>query len=55
MSGVVNYTTTVPVTTSLAEMQERLASAGASHIGVGYRAREDALALATPRQARHHR
>lgn len=36
MSSVVNYTTAVPVTQSLAEMQERLASSGAAHIGVGY-------------------
>lgn len=36
MSAVVNYTTKVAVTTTLAEMQERLASTGADHIGVGY-------------------
>lgn len=35
-TGLVNYTTTVPVTTSLAECQTRLAAAGADHIGVGY-------------------
>lgn len=34
--GVVNYTTKVEVTVTLAEMQARLASAGANHIGVGY-------------------
>lgn len=34
--NVVNYTTAIPVSQSLAEMQERLASSGASHIGVAY-------------------
>lgn len=36
MTGLVNYTSTVPVSTSLAECQTRLAEAGADHIGVGY-------------------
>lgn len=35
-TALVNYTSTVPVTTSLAECQSRLAAAGADHIGVGY-------------------
>lgn len=36
MKPVVNYTTSVPVSQSLTEMQERLAGSGADHIGVGY-------------------
>lgn len=35
-ASVVNYTTAAPVAKSLAEMQERLATSGASHIGVAY-------------------
>lgn len=33
---LVNYTSRVPVEASLAECQQRLAAAGADHIGVGY-------------------
>lgn len=36
MSSVVNYTTKVSVATTIAEMQQRLAAVGASHIGIGY-------------------
>jgi hypothetical protein len=36
MPAALNYTTKVPVQQSLAEAQERLAAAGADHIGVGY-------------------
>lgn len=35
-ASVVNYTTAAPVMQTLAEMQERLATSGASHIGVSY-------------------
>ena len=43
MSGVVNYSTKVAVATTVAEMQERLVSAGASHIGTSY---DDGVAVA---------
>ena len=42
-TGLVNYTSTVPVATSLAECQARLAASGADHIGVGY---DDGLPVA---------
>jgi hypothetical protein len=42
-TALVNYTSTVPVATSVSECQARLAAAGADHIGVSY---DDGLPVA---------